>query len=326
MARTLASNLSVEDTVVILANRLSKLIPFTTCVVSLFDPSRSEYECVHAIGRHADSFFMRRRPAEAGITGWVITNQQAMYNTNPVLDLGFLGAEVAGEYKSVMVCPLVKNKEPLGAIALYSTEIEGYASEHINLMESICQPASDAVYNAITFEQAQRNALTDHVTGLANMRAMAIQFDRERARSQRLGTPMTLMLFTINNLGEVASRSQISSEQALASVGKLIKQQMRETDLLARFSDNALLALLPNSGRQEAIEVRSRLEEALLKSQAGSKAALGLGMATSPNDATGFEEMLQIAQLDSLTHTESIRDFALLGFMDDLPASSMSLK
>src|SRR5205823_13070397 len=43
MSRTLSSILSLEDTVAILANRLSKLVPFTTCAIALFDASRSAF-------------------------------------------------------------------------------------------------------------------------------------------------------------------------------------------------------------------------------------------------------------------------------------------
>src|SRR5262245_1101540 len=39
LARNLAGAFSLEDTTAILTNRLSKIIPFTTCAVSLFDPS-----------------------------------------------------------------------------------------------------------------------------------------------------------------------------------------------------------------------------------------------------------------------------------------------
>src|SRR6185295_10244597 len=97
MSRTLPSMLSLEDTVAILSSRLAGLIPYTTCAISIFDASHSEFEIVHAVGPHADRFLKRRQPVSAGITGWVITNQRAMYNTNPVLDLGFLGTSIATE-------------------------------------------------------------------------------------------------------------------------------------------------------------------------------------------------------------------------------------
>ncbi|HXG65827.1 MAG TPA: HD domain-containing phosphohydrolase, partial [Blastocatellia bacterium] len=92
MTRTLASIMSVEDMMAILADRLSRLIPFTTCAISLYDAARSEFETVQALGRHAEKFHRRRQPVNSGITGWVIQNQRPMYNTNPAFDLDFLDA------------------------------------------------------------------------------------------------------------------------------------------------------------------------------------------------------------------------------------------
>ena len=316
MSRTLASTISVEDTVAILASRLAKLVPFTTCAISLFDASRSEFEIAHALGRHADRFLHRRQPAEAGITGYVITNQRAMYNTKPALDLGFLGTEAANEYKGVMVFPLVKNQEPLGAIALYSTDIETYGVDHIQLMDSICQAASDAVYNAIAYEQAQRDALTDAATGLANMRALTTQFERERARSQRLGTPLAMVLLSLNNAGELSARTGAGTEGLLAELGKLVKHQVRETDLVACYSTNMLIALLPDTGLAEVSDVRARIRHAIYKMEQGTGLQISLGSAVSPGDGNSLDELLQAAKIDSIAGLEALTTFGSLTFND----------
>jgi diguanylate cyclase (GGDEF)-like protein/putative nucleotidyltransferase with HDIG domain len=316
MSRTLASTISVEDTVAILASRLAKLVPFTTCAISLFDASRSEFEIAHALGRNADRFLHRRQPAEAGITGYVITNQRAMYNTKPALDLGFLGAEAANEYTGVMVFPLVKNQEPLGAIALYSTEIETYGVDHIQLMDSICQAASDAVYNAIAYEQAQRDALTDAATGLANMRALTTQFERERARSQRLGTPLAMILLSLNNTGDLSTKAGSGTDSVLAELGKLVKHQVRETDLVACYSTNMLIALLPDTGLAEVSDVRGRIRQAIYKSEQGSGLQISLGSAVSPGDGNTLDELLQAAKIDSIAGLEALTTFGSLNFND----------
>ncbi len=322
MSRTLAGIMSVEDTLAILSNRLSKLVPFTTCTISLFDASRSEFEIVHATGLHAERFIRRRQPAEAGITGYVITNQRPMYNTNPVLDLGFLGTDAASEYKGVIVFPLAKNQEPLGAISLYSTEIENYGSEHIQLMESLSQPASDAIYNAITFEKAGRAALMDPVTGLANMRALNAQFAHDRARSQRLGMPLSLMVIRVNNLDESASITPTIKDHLLASIGALIKQQLRETDMVTRHSDHAFTVLLPDSGRDEVYSVRDRVLEAIEKANLGRNIALSMGWACYPDHGILLEELIESAYMDCITGTESLTDFASSDLKNKLTVGS----
>jgi diguanylate cyclase (GGDEF)-like protein/putative nucleotidyltransferase with HDIG domain len=306
MARTLASHLSLEDTVAILANRLSKLIPFTTCAISLFDPTRSEFEVVHATGLHAERLLRRRMPAEAGITGWVITNQRPMFNTNPVLDLGFLGPDAASNYKGVMVFPLVKNGEALGAIGVYSVEIAAYGSEHIQLMESALQPASDAIHNALVFEQARRAAFTDQATGLPSTRALKAQFDREINRAQRLGEPLSLVVVSLDNIEEAAAAQGTGLDQVLSQVGKLLRDHVRESDILARHSVNTFVALLPDTGESVAFDVRQRIRDAVADWQYAGPISVAIGSATGPGDGSSFEALFAAAQIDLTNNRDSL--------------------
>jgi diguanylate cyclase (GGDEF)-like protein len=306
MARTISSHLSLEDTLAILSNRLSKLIPFTTCAISLFDATNSEFEVVHAIGLHAELFMKRRMPAEAGITGWVITNQRPMYNTNPVLDLGFLGQEVAARYKAVMVFPLVKEHEALGAIAVYSTDLSAYGSEHIQLMESALQPASGAIHNALAYEQAQRHAFTDNVTGLPSMRALGAQFDRELARSQRVGESLSLVIVGLQNVEEAAASRGVGIDQFLAQFARLLRQHVREADLLARYSANTFVALLADAEQDDAIEVRRRIRDSVAELQYSAPVSVALGSATSPADGKSFDDLFAAAHLDLMANQDSL--------------------
>jgi len=311
MSRTLSTIISLEDTVAILSNRLSKLIPFTTCAIALFDASRSEFEIVHATGLHAEKFMKRRMPAEAGITGWVITNQRPMYNTNPALDLGFLGADTATAYKGVVVFPLVRNAEPLGAIALYSTELVAYASEHIQLMESISQPASDAIHNALTFEQAQRVSFTDISTETANERALITQFERERTLRHKLGT-LSLIVVNVNEFGFAGGENAADREETIAQLCRLTKKQLRETDLVARHGTDSLIAILPDSGQIEASEVGSRIGREIVMAGLGHDSSVSVGAATSPDDGDSFEDLLRAARSASIDCVGTMADMSFL--------------
>ncbi|MBI3652871.1 MAG: HD domain-containing protein [Acidobacteria bacterium] len=304
MSRTLSSILSIEDTIAILSNRLSKLIPFTTCAIALFDAERSEFEIIHAVGRYAESLVKRRQSAEAGITGWVITNQKPMYNTNPVLDLGFLQAQEASEYKGVMVFPLYKNNEALGAIALYSTEMESYNSEYIQLMESICQPASDAIYNALTFEQAQRAAYTDSITGLANTRGLAAQFDRVHADCKNRNQALSLLVLTLDNIESHSTNLRNANNQLLSIVGHLMKENLAQKDLLARYWDNAFIALLPNCDSKSANQIGNRIRKKIEQAK-DLNLVVTVGSASSPQEGDSFEELLQAAHMDCIASRAS---------------------
>jgi diguanylate cyclase (GGDEF)-like protein len=181
-------------------------------------------------------------------------------------------------------------------------------------MESVAQPASDAVYNAITFEQARRAAFTDPVTGLANLRAVATQYEHERARSERMGSHLSLLVIRVSNLTEIAGQHTPHINQVLAWLGDTIKQQTRESDMLARYSDNGFVALLPDTGLNPALEVRSRIREAISNSEMSRKLTISIGTAASPQDGTRFEDLLQAAQIDCAASFDSLADLTAFDF------------
>jgi diguanylate cyclase (GGDEF)-like protein/putative nucleotidyltransferase with HDIG domain len=331
LARNLAGAFSLEDTTAILTNRLAKIIPFTTCAVSLFDSSRSEFEIVHAIGRDGERFIKRRLPVSAGITGWVIQNQRPMYNTNPVLDLSYLGPDVASEYKAIMVVPLMRNTEALGAIALYSTDLASYSSEYIQLMESIAQPVSDSIHNALAFERAQRAAFTDPATGFANMRAFATHLDREQARWHRSGSPFSLVIATAENLTSAASKGGANEDEFMSLLGGLIKQRLRESDLIARQSTSSFVLLLSESGPSEALEVLARLHEEIAQHLLLADLSVVVGAASSPDDGEALDGLIKAARQRSLPVRDRISDLSpsvpdrALGRDEVTPAPTSSL-
>jgi hypothetical protein len=282
------------------------MVPFTTCAISLFDPSRSEFEYVHIVGRDAERFLRRRLPVSAGITGWVIQHQRPMYNTNPILDLGFLGHEASMEYRTAMVFPLVKNQESLGAIALYSTEVDSYSSEYVLIMEAIVQPASDSVYNALAFEKAQRAVRKDPTPSPA-VRPVKPEFD------QVAGAPLSVLLVRANG-GSRGSSS--ADERVLEALADAVRQQVRSTDVVARHSADTIIALLHGAGTEETAEMAGRISDAINQNTIASSISLSIGSATRGDHGETLEELLQAANLNCSANYQRLSGLAAPNFKD----------
>ena len=89
-------------------------------------------------------------------------------------------------------------------------------------------------------------------------------------------------------------------------LGDLLKRQVRETDIVGRHTDNAFVALLPDSGQREAAEVGIRMREAIYKAGSLKDIEVNLGAATSPGDGDSFEELLHVALEDCAADANSI--------------------
>jgi diguanylate cyclase (GGDEF)-like protein len=302
IARVLSSTLSLQDTVAIIASRIANLVPYSTCVIYLVDSGKEELRVEHASGLHMDLFRGRTFRIGEGITGWVVANHRPMYNTSPMLDLSFLGNEAAERYKGVAVFPAMKDQEAMGAVALYSVEQARYTDEHLRLLEMLIQPVSDALHNALLFENARQTALTDSLTGLPNMRAFGIFFDREAGLASRSQHPVSILVVDLDEFKQVNDTfGHIVGDRVLQNIGHVLRRQLRENDMLARYAGDEFVILLPMTDHEQACHVVTRIQTAIgqyfYTTADGDKVSVtaSIGAATIPADGQSFEELMMQA-------------------------------
>ena len=122
-----------------------------------------------------------------GATGYVLKKRQAVYNINPALDFSFSQSESIQHYSAMASLPLIANERLIGAISLYSCELENYEDEHMRLLETVSRIASDAISKSVYHAETETNALTDPMTNLPNARCLQLHFENEvaRAKTQR---------------------------------------------------------------------------------------------------------------------------------------------
>jgi diguanylate cyclase (GGDEF)-like protein len=225
-----------------------------------------------------------------------------MYNTSPLLDLSFLGEEVADRYKGVAVFPVMKNGEAFGAVAFYSVDVSRYSDEHLRLLDMIMQPVSDALHNALLFESARQTALTDLLTGLPNMRAFSLHFEREINAAQRSMHPLSILVIDLNDFKLINDTfGHIVGDRVLVHVAQVVRRQMRECDVIARYAGDEFVALLPMTDAEQALYVISRIQTATslfaYQTQTGETVTVtaSIGAASIPADGQSFEELMMQA-------------------------------
>ncbi|HVF88959.1 MAG TPA: diguanylate cyclase [Blastocatellia bacterium] len=314
IARVLSSSLSLQDTVAIVASRLANVVPYSTCVIYLADADKTRVRAQYAGGLNRESFRNRVVSLGEGITGWVVANHKPMYNTSPLLDLAFLGSEAASAYKSVLVFPVMKQGEAFGAVALYSVDLPNYTNEHLRLIEMVMQPISDALHNAMTFESTRQTALTDQMTGLPNMRAFSMQLERELHSAERAKYPLSVLVIDINDFKQVNDTfGHLAGDRFLFQVGQVIRRQLRDHDMVARFTGDEFVACLTMTDHEQTGHVIKRIQKAIgqlvLDMPGGESVTVtaSIGAATSPRDGWSFEELMMQADRRMYRSKEELR-------------------
>jgi hypothetical protein len=134
LVQSLQSMRSRDEIAASFLEKLSSLISYDTCAVTLADAESGNYEIMHGAGQHAASLVGRRVMPGEGVAGWVLANRHPFCNTDPRLDLPPALLEQFSSYRTLAVFPIIKGKEIFGTVALYSCTLGEYDAKRQRLM------------------------------------------------------------------------------------------------------------------------------------------------------------------------------------------------
>jgi diguanylate cyclase (GGDEF)-like protein len=300
--QTIGNSLSRPETLTIIAAKIEKIIPFTTLVIYLVDDSQGALTPAHIAGQNQEAFKELSIEFGTRLAGWVAANNRMLYNVHPGPDVMLLPEQFRKSYHNSILAPLVHEERPLGTIGLYWSGSERYSHDHIRLMEIIANRSSIALYNAIRFEETQEDAFTDRLTGLANSRFLYIFFEQTLSEAKRYNEPLTVIEMDLDDFKSVNDRfGHHAGDRFLKEVGRILKAQMRDSDVLVRYAGDEFIAVLPKTTMERATQFSNRLQEVVESTAIDVgigkmlNVGLSLGLASFPTDGADLESLLMAA-------------------------------
>jgi diguanylate cyclase (GGDEF)-like protein len=272
-------------------------------VIFLVDERSGKAVAAHAVGEEAELFSSRRITVGEGITGWVIANARSMCNASPELDMVGISDEIVKHFRGVLVSPLLREDGAFGAIALYSQSRTLYTTEHVRLLESVCQHASSALNNALTYEKTRESALMDPLTELPNARGFYMMLEQRLAECQRMNREsLAVICMDIDDFKIINDKyGHSTGDRLLASVAGVVRRELRQMDILTRYAGDEFVAIMPMASSKMAASIADRMrntvEDQLFSVRTGTLIGLGvsMGVACFPEDGETSEELLTAA-------------------------------
>jgi diguanylate cyclase (GGDEF)-like protein len=152
----------------------------------------------------------------------------------------------------------------------------------------------------------QLDALTlrDGLTGLYTHRAFQERLREEVARALRYGQPMSILIADIDGFASVNyDLGYQVGDEILRRVGSLLQEddgpdRVARSEVVARYSGEEFVLLLPEIGKQQAASRAARLRDAVAAAEMPSKRKLSMsiGVACLPDDAADPESLLTAAE------------------------------
>jgi len=149
--------------------------------------------------------------------------------------------------------------EPVGLIGRLVDELGKAASRAATLEANFARSSDEIGRMRESLENAERQSNTDSLTGLATRRALDKFLRDGCAEATAQGAPFSAMLIDIDHFKMFNdSYGHLVGDEVLRFISRILRQDIRPTDLAARFGGEELMAVLPRTPLPGCLEVAER--------------------------------------------------------------------
>ncbi|MBI4510354.1 MAG: diguanylate cyclase [Deltaproteobacteria bacterium] len=147
------------------------------------------------------------------------------------------------------------------------------------------------------YEEIYRMTIMDALTGVHNKRYFLEFLEREIARCVRYGRPLSLAMFDIDHFKTINDQhGHLTGDHVLKDLARRLVSRIRREELLARYGGEEFAAVLPETGREGAMEFGEQIRaivgnEAFEFEEERFEVTISVGVATldgEPMDAQAF--------------------------------------
>ena len=296
-----ARSLSLDDSLPIVARRLTRIVPYDTCVVYVpqdDDSIKAEFAC----GEHGNALKGTSIGLGKGISGWVAAYKRPMLNTSPALEFQDLLGDF-GSLRDGLAVPLLQDGDCVGVLALYATAPTFFSESHLSLLQSAAEQIGALVGYAAAGDRSDESALLDPVTGIHRFSYLTVACEQFLAHAEKTESPLSLLYLEIRNfLHSVSLYGTGSGDMMLRKVADVLRSELRQTDILVRYGHDGFVALLPGLGNPQASRYVQRLQQQIKGTPVNLAPGNTLfvtchaGIASFPNDGASLLALLRAAQ------------------------------
>ncbi len=305
--RELLTQLDLRRTLGKIVDRAQRLLRATTCTVFLLEPDGVTLRPLASAGEYADQLMGQRPMLGQGLTGWVAEHGVPQKVDHTARDPRVaLVPETPDEDESLMCAPLELGDRVTGALLL-SGKPEQYAEADLDFLVALAQVAALAIANSQTFDQVQRQATIDSLTGAFNRAFFTQNLRAELSRAQRLGYSVGLLMVDVDDLKRVNDRyGHLAGDELLKLVVEGLRLATRETDWVARYGGDEFAVVLPGCAPDQLEVLGEKLRRNVSERSIGLADGRRLGITVSlggsvfPEMASSLEDLIDQADQSEL--------------------------
>ncbi|HET7840152.1 MAG TPA: diguanylate cyclase, partial [Terriglobia bacterium] len=194
--------------------------------------------------------------------------------------------------------PVTYGEQFLGVLYVETSEPCDFASQDIALLRTLADLFAGALHNALTFQKAQEQAITDGLTGVKTHRFLMEALSSEWKRSTRASRPLALVLMDLDRFKFVNDfYGHLEGDVMLQRVGHILEENCRRSDVVARYGGDEFVILMPETTIEQARQLANKLRgwiasDSVLRDK---NITASFGIAAFPLHGSTPQELIQVA-------------------------------
>ncbi len=296
ISRNAITTLNPDEMLANIAAALEQGLTYDHIGIGVMDYSTKEVVIQAEAGRRRSAMGLHI-PLGEGLVGQVARSGQ-MTVLRSLDASGARGHVVLEGAASAVALPILYADQLHGVLYVATAEPANFTDEELRLLQTLADFISGALHNALSFQKAQEQAITDGLTGVKTHRFFMEALSAEWKRATRAGRSFSLVLMDLDRFKFVNDFcGHLEGDLVLQRVGYILEENCRRSDVVSRYGGDEFVILMPETNgeqaRQLALKLRSWIaSDPLLheKNVTGS-----FGVASFPIHGSTPQELVQVA-------------------------------
>lgn len=257
----IAANIELDKVINVGLESISDIAEATSCSIMLFEEKDNMLKIVASKGLSEGTADSISFTVGEGIAGRVFQEQRPILVEDASYEPQFKIIENQKEgFKSIYSTPIKTDDECIGVINIGTNK--PLSIEKTNLVGNIVSQLSISIQNALLHKSVEGLAIKDSLTNIYNHRYFQQEIEKELERGKRYNRDLSLAIIDIDNFKKYNDNyGHVIGDHMIKTVTKILKQGIRESDILARYGGDELVIIFPETHGEMARVLMERLKK-----------------------------------------------------------------
>lgn len=268
-AKALSATLELDEVMDIMLEKIADVVPYDSAVIMQVDGTTAFTRRARNYQRYGYDIETKIKNARFNIKETpnlytLITTMQPFVIPDVNHYDGWNKKITGNPVQSWLGTPVIAHGKVIALFSLDKLEPGFYTEEHAQKLKMFASHAALALENARLYQEVQRLAITDALTGLYNRRFFFERAVQELDRSRRYRHPLAMIMMDLDHFKKVNDKfGHPAGDLVLATIAQIARKQLRQSDIAARFGGEEFIFLLPETTPQQAEQIADRLRLSL---------------------------------------------------------------